>query len=151
MWKFIHPFINLWDPSQIADLCWSSQHDKVQERLFERKSAGCAPSRLSLQSVVMEWWMLWRTDRLFFPHLCSLLTCPVARAYSSLLFLVLSKLSLLAQKLPVIAHLIPASVINKSKIEVWENLHIGLQKILHIRGDLTRTTSVPCVLLNYWK
>jgi len=66
MWKSIHIFINQWDPVQIAYLCWSSQHDKVQEWLFYRKSAGCAASRLSLQSAVMEWWMLWRADRLFF-------------------------------------------------------------------------------------
>lgn len=66
--------------------------------------------------------MLRRTDRLFFSHLCSLLTCPVACAYSSLLFVMRSKFSLLVQKLPVIAHLIPASVINKSKREAGENL-----------------------------
>lgn len=67
MWKFIHPFINLQDPSQIGYLRWSPQHEKVEERLFYRQSASCAASRLSLQSAVMEWWMLWHTDRLFSP------------------------------------------------------------------------------------
>lgn len=51
---------------QIACLCWSPQHDKVQEWLFYRKSASCAASRLSLQSAMMEWWMLWQIVVFFF-------------------------------------------------------------------------------------
>ena len=106
VWKFIYPLINLWDALEIAYLRWSPQHEKVEVLLFYRQSASCEASRLSLQSAVMEWWMLWRTDRLFF---CSLLTCPMAHTYYSMNFLMSSHIFL-----PVIACLIPDSVISKS-------------------------------------
>lgn len=120
MWKFIHPFINPRDPVQKANLCRRPQHGKVQERLFYRQSASCAAVRLSLQSAVMEWWMLWRTDRLFFPTSAPCWHAPwlLLIIPRTLLFLKSSQISLLVQELPVIACLIPASDIIKSTREV---------------------------------
>lgn len=50
-------------------VCHRPQRGEVEERLLHRQSASCAAARLSLQSAVMEWWMLWRTDTLFSPPL----------------------------------------------------------------------------------
>lgn len=52
-----------------AYLCHRPQHGEVLERLLHRQSANCAAVRLSLQSAVIEWWMLRRTDTLFSPPL----------------------------------------------------------------------------------
>lgn len=132
MWKFIHPFINLRDPVQIACLRWSSQHEKVQERLFYRQSASCAASRLSLQSAVMEWWMLWRADRLFFPTSAPRWHAPwlVLIIPWTLLFLVSSQIFLLVQMLPVIACLIPASHISKSTRGLPEHKNLMWRKAI---------------------
>ena len=142
-WKFIHPFINLWDLLQIAYLCWSPQHEKVLERLLYRQSASCAASRLSLQSAVMEWWMLWHTDRLFFPTSAPCWHAPWLMLIIpwTLLFLMSSKVFLLVGKLPVIACLIPASFITEADQQqrlleqklmwqcIWHHL-LQLQKTL---------------------
>lgn len=119
MWKFIHPFINPQDPVP-PYLCQSPQHGKVQERLFYRQSASCAAVCLSLQSVVMQWWMLWRSDRLFFPTSAPCWHAPWLLLIIpwTMLFLKSSQIFLLVQTLPVIACLIPASDISKSTSEV---------------------------------
>lgn len=63
----------------------SSQREKVQEQLFRRQSASCAELWVSLQSAaVMEWWMLWRTDRLLFPTSAPCWHAPMARASYSM-------------------------------------------------------------------
>lgn len=120
MRKFIHPFINLRDPAQKAYLCQHPRCGKVQERLFHRQSASCAAVRLSPQSAVMEWWMLWRTDRLFFPTSAPCWHAPWLLLIIpwTLLFLKSSQISLLVQKPAVIACLIPHSDISKSTREV---------------------------------
>lgn len=157
MWKFIHLFINLWDPAQIAYLRWSPQHEKVQERLFYRQSASCAASRLSLQSVVMEWWMLWRADRLFFPPLLPCRHAPwlVLIIPWTLLFLVSSQVVLLMHKMPFSECLIPTSDIStakktgdrsrmRQKACVW--LHLVWLLTLQIHRDLTYVLSIQSVL-----
>lgn len=78
----IYLFIYPWESAQKRIMCVTalSMEKEVQERLLHRQSASCAAVRLSLQSAVMEWWMLWRTDTLFSPPML-----PVDMPHSSCL------------------------------------------------------------------
>lgn len=156
-WKFIHPFINLWDPSQTAYLCWSSQRDKVQERLFLQTVSSTAV-RHHASHCNQQWWSDGCSDALtdcFFPTSapCWHALWRVLIIPWTLLLLTRSEASLLVQKLPVIACLIPASLISKSTRDAaWcgresasDTTWFSCRYILHIQEDLSCSLSAKCV------
>lgn len=84
MWKCFHPFINLQDPA-LRSLPVSLAGWDSGGALFETIIQLCGSTPLTAISGdgVMDALTHWQ---IVFPHLCSLLTCPMAPAYYSMNF-----------------------------------------------------------------
>lgn len=99
----------------------------------------------------MEWWMLWRTDWLFFPTSAPRWHSPwlVPLIPRTLLFLMSSKVFLLVEELPVISHLTPANEQESKDLFVSHHL-VQLQKNSAYSGSFDLFPINICVFcLNY--